>query len=113
MSNTTKDSATEARQVTWPETKKTSAEIEDRLIRARVKLLISQPFFGNLATRLKFVDATDWCPTAELMVVTSTITVILLMLSKTKRSSSWLVTKYYTMYTITWTKMRLVIVIAV
>lgn len=47
-----------------PETKKTSAMIEDALIRARVNLLINAPFFGNLATRLRFKDATEWCPTA-------------------------------------------------
>jgi len=29
-----------------------------------VSLLFNQPFFGNLATRLKLVDATKWCKTA-------------------------------------------------
>ena len=43
---------------------KTSAEIEDILIKARVDMLMNAPFFGNLATRLVLVDATDWCPTA-------------------------------------------------
>ena len=40
--------------------------IEDKLITARVGMLISQPFWGNLATRLRLVDATDqgWCDTA-------------------------------------------------
>jgi len=47
-----------------PETTLTQAEIEDRLIKARIEMLISAPFFGNLATRLRFKDATDWCPTA-------------------------------------------------
>jgi len=46
-----------------PETTLTSAEIEDRLIKARIEMLISAPFFGNLATRLRFKDATEWCPT--------------------------------------------------
>lgn len=46
-----------------PETKKTSAQIEDALIKARIKMLISAPFFGNLATRLRFKDATEWLPT--------------------------------------------------
>jgi len=46
-----------------PETTKTSEEIEDRLIKARIEMLISAPFFGNLATRLRFKDATEWCPT--------------------------------------------------
>ena len=47
-----------------PETTKTSAEIEDILIKARVDMLMNAPFFGNLAIRLVLVDATDWCPTA-------------------------------------------------
>ena len=46
-----------------PETKLTSVEIEDKLIKARIEMLISAPFFGNLATRLRFKDATEWCPT--------------------------------------------------
>ena len=35
-----------------PETSLTSEEIEDKLIKARIEMLISAPFFGNLATRL-------------------------------------------------------------
>ena len=46
-----------------PETTLSSTEIEDRLIKARIEMLISAPFFGNLATRLRFKDATEWCPT--------------------------------------------------
>ena len=38
-------------------------KILDKLITARVGLLLRHPFFGNLATRLKLVDATDWCST--------------------------------------------------
>ena len=47
-----------------PETTKTTAEIEDRLIAARINMLLHCPFYGNLACRLEFKDATDWCPTA-------------------------------------------------
>ena len=36
----------------------------EKLITARVGLLLRQPFFGNLATRLSLVDASDWLPTA-------------------------------------------------
>lgn len=50
-------------QVNIPETDLTADEVRDILIKARVKLLISQPFFGNEATRLNLVDATNWCPT--------------------------------------------------
>jgi predicted metal-dependent peptidase len=39
------------------------AKILDKLITARVGLLLRHPFFGNLATRMKLVDASDWCPT--------------------------------------------------
>lgn len=38
-------------------------KILDKLITARVGLLLKHPFFGNLATRLQLVDATDWCST--------------------------------------------------
>ena len=36
----------------------------ERLITARVSLLINHSFFGNLATRLKLINADTWCPTA-------------------------------------------------
>jgi predicted metal-dependent peptidase len=39
------------------------AKVVDKLITARVGLLLRHPFFGNLATRLKLVDASEWCPT--------------------------------------------------
>ena len=42
----------------------TDAKIIDKLVTARIALLLKQPFFGNLATRLKIVNADDWCPTA-------------------------------------------------
>lgn len=38
--------------------------IKDALITARVGLLLRAPFFGNMATRMELVDATDWCKTA-------------------------------------------------
>jgi len=38
-------------------------KIVEKLITARVGLLLRHPFFGNLATRLKLIDATHWCPT--------------------------------------------------
>ena len=36
----------------------------ERLISARVGLLLRHSFFGNLATRLKLTNADDWCGTA-------------------------------------------------
>lgn len=38
--------------------------VVDKIIVARVGLLLRHPFFGNMATRLKVVDATEWCATA-------------------------------------------------
>lgn len=38
--------------------------IIDKLTTARVGLLLKAPFFGNMATRMKLVDASDWCSTA-------------------------------------------------
>jgi len=51
---------------TAPAKEYTSAEkakIVDKLITARVGLLLRHPFFGNLATRMKLIDASDWCAT--------------------------------------------------
>ena len=39
-------------------------EVYDRIIIARVGLLLRHPFFGNMATRLRIVAADDWCGTA-------------------------------------------------
>ena len=39
-------------------------EARDKLITARVGLLLNAPFFGNLATRLKLVNADSWLTTA-------------------------------------------------
>ena len=38
-------------------------KIVEKLVTARVGLLLRHPFFGNLATRLKLIDASDWCST--------------------------------------------------
>jgi len=38
--------------------------VREKLITARVGLLLRASFFGNLATRLKLVNADEWCPTA-------------------------------------------------
>ena len=39
-------------------------EIREMLVTARVGLLLKSSFFGNLATRLKLVNADEWCTTA-------------------------------------------------
>ena len=40
------------------------ADVADRIIVARVGLLLRHPFFGNMATRLKVENCDAWCPTA-------------------------------------------------
>lgn len=41
-----------------------SDPIVEKIVVARIGLLIRHPFFGNLATRMKLIDASDWCATA-------------------------------------------------
>jgi predicted metal-dependent peptidase len=47
---------------------KTNAEtdraVREKLVTARIALLLKAPFFGNLATRLQLINADEWCPTA-------------------------------------------------
>jgi len=43
---------------------KLDREVREMLITARVGLLLKASFFGNLATRLKLVNADEWCTTA-------------------------------------------------
>lgn len=47
--------------VTDPQTDRDSRE---KLVTARIALLLKAPFFGNLATRLELINADSWCPTA-------------------------------------------------
>ena len=43
---------------------KVDGQAREKLITARIGLLLKAPFFGNLATRMKLINADDWCPTA-------------------------------------------------
>lgn len=62
MSKTT--TATKQKQITKQNfTQDQKNKIVEKLITARIGLLLRHPFFGNLATRLKLVDATEWCGT--------------------------------------------------
>lgn len=36
----------------------------EKLTTARVGLLLKHPFFGNMSTRMKLIDSSEWCPTA-------------------------------------------------
>jgi len=47
-----------------PTDTKLDRDMREKLITARVGLLLRASFFGNLATRLKLVNADEWCPTA-------------------------------------------------
>ena len=50
----------------WSDRQFTESEktkIVEKLITARVGLLLKHPFFGNLATRMKLIDASEWCST--------------------------------------------------
>lgn len=43
---------------------KLDAEVREKLITARVRMLLNHAFFGTIATRLELVNADAWCPTA-------------------------------------------------
>jgi len=47
-----------------PTDTKVDHEARERLITARIGLLLRHSFFGNLATRLQLVNADEWCGTA-------------------------------------------------
>jgi predicted metal-dependent peptidase len=63
MSKTTANKKTKVEIEKKDFTQSEKNKIIDKLIIARVGLLLRHPFFGNLATRLSLVDATDWCST--------------------------------------------------
>jgi predicted metal-dependent peptidase len=44
-------------------TREEKNKVIEKLTTARVGLLLRHPFFGNLATRMKLIDASDWCST--------------------------------------------------
>lgn len=43
---------------------KIDASAREKLVTARIGLLLRAPFFGNLATRMNLINADEWCPTA-------------------------------------------------
>jgi predicted metal-dependent peptidase len=47
-----------------PTDSKIDHEARERLVTARIGLLLRHSFFGNLATRLTLINADDWCSTA-------------------------------------------------
>jgi len=60
MSNTLAEK-TKVKTVTNPQV---DAAARDKLVTARIGLLLRAPFFGNLATRLQLINADEWCGTA-------------------------------------------------
>ena len=61
---TNKDDAKKFANLIGPTDPKVDREVREQLITARVGLLLKSSFFGNLATRLKLVNADEWCSTA-------------------------------------------------
>ena len=59
-----KKEADKFKDLIGPMDPKLDREVREKLITARVGLLLRASFFGNLATRLKLVNADEWCPTA-------------------------------------------------
>ena len=66
MTTTTvsKEDAKKFADLIGPTDAKLDREVREILITARVGLLLKASFFGNLATRLKLVNADEWCATA-------------------------------------------------
>jgi predicted metal-dependent peptidase len=60
----TKDDKKKFANLLGPTDAKVDRDVREKLITARVGLLLRASFFGNLATRLKLVNADEWCPTA-------------------------------------------------
>jgi predicted metal-dependent peptidase len=50
--------------ITGEELERMRVEVYDRIVVARIGLLLRHPFFGNMATRLRILAADDWLPTA-------------------------------------------------
>ena len=51
-------------EVTESQYKQMQYEVKEKIITARVGLLLRHPWFGNMSTRLQLVESDDWCPTA-------------------------------------------------
>jgi hypothetical protein len=47
-----------------PTDKKIDHDARERLVTARIGLLLRHSFFGNLATRMQLINADLWCSTA-------------------------------------------------
>lgn len=63
MTTATKQSRQTADWLDKTFTQAEKTKIAEKLITARVGLLLRHPFFGNMATRMKLVEADEWCQT--------------------------------------------------
>lgn len=61
---TTENKKQKLKNLLGPTDRALDNRVREKLITGRVGLLIRQPFFGNLATRLKLVNADEWLTTA-------------------------------------------------
>ena len=59
-----KDEAKKFANLIGPTDPKLDRVVREKLVTARVGMLLRASFFGNLATRLKLVNADEWCATA-------------------------------------------------
>jgi predicted metal-dependent peptidase len=59
-----KDDAKRFANLIGPMDPREDREVREMLVTARVGMLLRASFFGNLATRLKLINADEWCATA-------------------------------------------------
>ena len=64
VDTTNKDDAKRFANLIGPMDAKLDREVRELLVTARVGMLLRASFFGNLATRLRLVNADEWCATA-------------------------------------------------
>ena len=64
MATATATTSAEKKKVVTVTDARIDGIVREKLITARIALLLKAPFFGNLATRLKLVNADEWCSTA-------------------------------------------------
>ena len=64
MSLSGTDKGFEPKELTAEELAVMDKDVMDKIIVARVGLLLRHPFFGNMATRLQIKNCNGWCPTA-------------------------------------------------
>lgn len=58
------DDAKRFAELIGPTDPKLDREVREMLVTARVGMLLRASFFGNMATRLKLINADEWCSTA-------------------------------------------------